>query len=67
MGGALREKYEAWRTELKGCLAHTEAVIDFGDDEVELWRDVDRLVDELIGRTAITDPLESTRVHTQDE
>lgn len=34
MGGALRDKYEAWRTELKGCLAHAEAVIDFGDDEV---------------------------------
>lgn len=38
MGGALRDKYEAWRTELKGCLAHAEAVIDFGDDEVQLYR-----------------------------
>lgn len=34
MGGALRDMYEAWRTQLKGCLAHAEAVIDFGDDEV---------------------------------
>lgn len=34
MGGALRDKYEAWRDELKECLAHAEAVIDFGDDEV---------------------------------
>ena len=34
MGGALRDKYEAWRQQLKECLAHAEAVIDFGDDEV---------------------------------
>lgn len=34
MGGALRDMYEAWRTQLTGCLAHAEAVIDFGDDEV---------------------------------
>lgn len=34
MGGALRDKYEAWRMELRVCLAHAEAVIDFGDDEV---------------------------------
>lgn len=33
MGGALRQTYEGWREELKLCLAHTEAVIDFGDDE----------------------------------
>ena len=33
MGGALRQTYEGWREELKHCLAHTEAVIDFGDDE----------------------------------
>lgn len=34
MGGALRDKYEAWRDTLKECLAYAEAVIDFGDDEV---------------------------------
>lgn len=34
MGGALRDMYEDWRHQLKGCLAHAEAVIDFGDDEV---------------------------------
>lgn len=34
MGGALRDMYEEWRHQLKGCLAHAEAVIDFGDDEV---------------------------------
>lgn len=32
MGGQLREVFEAWREEIKGCLAHAEAVIDFGDD-----------------------------------
>lgn len=35
MEGHLRVKFEAWRDELKGCLAHTEAVIDFGDDDRE--------------------------------
>ncbi|CAM9429370.1 unnamed protein product [Chrysoparadoxa australica] len=33
MGGSLKEQYEQWRQELTTCLAHTEAVIDFGDDE----------------------------------
>lgn len=36
MGGALRQTYEGWREELKVCLAHTEAVIDFGDDELDV-------------------------------
>eukprot|EP01038_Epipyxis_sp_PR26KG_P010159 gene10159-13666_t len=35
MDGVLRKKFEAWREELVGCLAHTEAVIDFGDDDRE--------------------------------
>lgn len=35
MEGHLRVKFEAWRQELVHCLAHTEAVIDFGDDERE--------------------------------
>jgi tRNA modification GTPase len=35
MEGYLRIKFEAWREELKGCLAYTEAVIDFGDDDRE--------------------------------
>jgi tRNA modification GTPase len=30
--GDIRHVYEGWREELKGCLAHAEAVIDFGDD-----------------------------------
>ncbi|KAK3274881.1 hypothetical protein CYMTET_16959, partial [Cymbomonas tetramitiformis] len=32
-GGALRSQLEAWRGDLLHCLAHTEAVIDFGEDE----------------------------------
>jgi tRNA modification GTPase len=32
-GGALRRQYGAWRAELLRCLAHAEAVIDFGEDE----------------------------------
>ena len=27
-----RKQYEAWRKSLLRCLAHVEAVIDFGDD-----------------------------------
>lgn len=48
MGGALRVTYESWREELKHCLAHTEAVIDFGDVSMYLmyvvygWMDGER-------------------------
>jgi tRNA modification GTPase len=35
MDGYLRKFFEDWRQELLGCLAHTEAVIDFGDDDRE--------------------------------
>lgn len=35
MDGYLRVFFEGWRQELLGCLAHTEAVIDFGDDDRE--------------------------------
>jgi tRNA modification GTPase len=31
--GSLRRTYGAWRAELLRCLAHAEAVIDFGEDE----------------------------------
>lgn len=31
-GGLQRRQYEAWRATLLRCLAHVEAVIDFGDD-----------------------------------
>eukprot|EP00741_Cyanophora_paradoxa_P003316 tig00000692_g3222.t1 len=33
MQGSLRVLYEGWRGELLRCLAHVEAVIDFGDTE----------------------------------
>lgn len=35
MDGYLRQFFERWREELLTCLAHTEAVIDFGDDDRE--------------------------------
>ena len=31
--GAHRVRLEAWRGEMLACLAHTEAVIDFGEEE----------------------------------
>ncbi len=31
--GALKSLYMQWRTEIVSCLAHAEAVIDFGEDE----------------------------------
>ena len=59
MDGYLRIFFEGWRQELLGCLAHTEAVIDFGDDDREddvsdatmyaLLPRVQTLRDELIG------------------
>ena len=35
MDGHLSAKFEQWRSVLLKCLAHTEAVIDFGDDDRE--------------------------------
>lgn len=32
LGGQVRDTVEGWREEIKNCLAHAEAVIDFGDD-----------------------------------
>lgn len=32
LSGHVKETLEEWRTEIKTCLAHVEAVIDFGDD-----------------------------------
>lgn len=31
--GSLRHQYESWRQQLIKCMALTEAVIDFGEDE----------------------------------
>ena len=39
MGGAQRERYEAWRHELLNALAHTEALIDFGEDAEDVTND----------------------------
>lgn len=36
MGGAQRARYEAWRGTLLGSLAHTEALIDFGEDAEDI-------------------------------
>lgn len=35
MEGHMRRTYESWRDSLKSCLAHCEAVIDFGGDDRE--------------------------------
>ena len=35
MDGHMRVRFEHWREELIRCLAHTEAVIDFGDDAAD--------------------------------
>jgi tRNA modification GTPase len=32
LGGDLKVVFERWREEIKACLAHAEAVIDFGED-----------------------------------
>jgi len=46
MDGHLRKQFEMWRETLIKCLAHTEAVIDFGDDDRE--DDVDDSVMNLL-------------------
>jgi tRNA modification GTPase len=39
MGGRQRAQYEAWRKELLGSLAYTEALIDFGEDAEDVTND----------------------------
>jgi tRNA modification GTPase len=39
MGGAQRSKLEGWRQELLSALAHTEALIDFGEDADDVTAD----------------------------
>ena len=34
--GSQRRQYESWRAELLGCLAHVEALIDFGEDAEDI-------------------------------
>ena len=50
MRGRLSEKYDAWREEIVGCLAHTEAVIDFGDDEDDV--DEQRVYEALLPKVS---------------
>lgn len=41
LSGDVRKKLESWREEIKTCLAHAEAVIDFGDDvDDETFEDI---------------------------
>jgi tRNA modification GTPase len=53
MGGALKERYDAWRLRLIQCLAHLEAVIDFPDEDLppdvaaKIWPEVRELYDEI--------------------
>lgn len=44
--GRLSRLYEGWRSDLTSCLAHAEAVIDFGDDEDLDADDMDDIHDE---------------------
>ena len=63
MDGYLRQYFERWREELLSCLAHTEAVIDFGDDDRE--DDVnDSAMYALIPRVRVL--REELRSHLQD-
>lgn len=39
MGGSQRRQYEAWREQLLGSLAYTEALIDFGEDAEDVTND----------------------------
>lgn len=53
MGGALKSRYEDWRTRLIQSLAHLEAVIDFPDEDLPeetakaLWDSVEKLDAEI--------------------
>jgi tRNA modification GTPase len=46
MGGATERLFARWRAVLATCLAHAEAVIDFGDDEDDV--DADRVFQGLL-------------------
>ena len=48
MGGAAEEKFRSWRKVLQKCLAHSEAVIDFGDDDDEEDVDADAVFSGLV-------------------
>jgi len=54
MGGALKTRYEGWRTQLIKSLAHMEAVIDFPDEDLPeetaaaLWASVENLEQDIV-------------------
>ena len=48
MGGAAEEKFRGWRKVLQKCLAHSEAAIDFGDDDDEEDVDADAVFSGLV-------------------
>jgi tRNA modification GTPase len=53
MGGALKERYDAWRQRLVHALAHLEAVIDFPDEDLptdvanKVWPEIAALETEI--------------------
>jgi len=58
MKGALSTRYAEWRKSLVKCLAHAEAVLDFGDDEDDVVED--QVYNDLVPRVrALRDELES--------
>lgn len=51
LSGHVKETLEEWRTEIKTCLAHVEAVIDFGDDvDDQVFEDIVPRVQALRGQ-----------------
>lgn len=61
LSGDVGEIYEQWRTELVRCLAYTEALIDFGDDEDDVS---DAAYDLAVQR--VQDLAQSMRAHLAD-
>lgn len=45
LDGGLKRRLMSWRAEIVGCLAHAEAVIDFGEDEEDCNDEVYRKVE----------------------
>lgn len=61
LSGDVGEIYEQWRTEVVRCLAYTEALIDFGDDEDDVS---DAAYDLAVQR--VQDLAQSMRAHLAD-
>jgi tRNA modification GTPase len=52
MSGALSRTLNNWRDELIACLAHVEAVIDFGEDEREAVHEQE-IMSDVVRRIAV--------------